>query len=105
MHLCQYCAQLLKGSAAHLSVNNGIVDRNDALEGKRDRDGECGHVTNQRHETVNNVTFRFSQDSRVSISIEHRFSNSGLNFEPYTLRTGDYFHKVCFINTDDNSQC
>lgn len=65
-----------------MSVNNGIVDRNDALEGKRERDGECGHVTNQRHETVNNVSFQISQDSRVSISIEHRFSNSGLYFEP-----------------------
>jgi len=28
-----------------------------------------------------------------------------LYFEQYTLRTGDSFHKVPFINTDNNSQC
>ena len=49
---------------------------------------------------------RFSQDSRVSISIEHRFSNNGLYFEPYTLGTGDYyFHKVSFMNTENKNQC
>ena len=70
----------------------------------RDRDRKCGHVTNQRHGTVNNVSFQFSQDSTVSISIERRFSNGRLYFEPYPLRTGDYFHKVPFINTDSGGQ-
>jgi hypothetical protein len=54
---------------------------NHSSETQREReiDREYGHVTNKRHDTVNNVTFRFSQDSTVSISIEQRFSSRGLD--------------------------
>lgn len=58
-------------------------------------------MTNQRHAAVNSVTFRFSQDSNVSISIAQRFSSRRLymagSLNSVHYRLGWQSHWPCLL--------